>query len=206
VDFLADLRAHFRHDALRGCLFCHVHLPSGVALQINAGPRPPARLSERACCIAAKKPVQADFLRHIRFLALQKVDWYHAAMRRPTRQPKGTPMATSKTQTDYTDFAKRAFAPAARFNETLVGNIERVARFQYEVTGDLMQFALDQMHASVKAKDLPTLLAKQREIATKFAEKATARQQTLAEMAAESQASLAKWMEDAASVATGKAA
>jgi phasin family protein len=115
-------------------------------------------------------------------------------------------MATSKTPNDYTDFAKRAFAPAVRFNETLVGNIERAARFQYEVTGDLMQFALDQMHASVKAKDLPTLLAKQREIATKFAEKATARQQTLAEMAAESQASLAKWIEDAASVTTGKAA
>jgi phasin family protein len=140
------------------------------------------------------------------YIALQKDDWYHAAMQRPTRQPKGTPMATSKTTTDYTDFAKRAFAPAVRFNETLVGNIERVARFQYEVTGDLMQFALDQMHASVKAKDLPTLIAKQREIATKFAEKATVRQQTLAEMAAESQASLAKWMEDAASVATGKAA
>jgi phasin family protein len=115
-------------------------------------------------------------------------------------------MATSRPKTDYTDFAKRAFAPAARFNETLVGNIERVARFQYEVTGDLMQFALDQMHASVKAKDLPTLLAKQREIATKFAEKATVRQQALAEMAAESQASLAKWIEDAASVTTGKAA
>jgi len=115
-------------------------------------------------------------------------------------------MATSKTTTDYTDFARRAFAPAFRFNETLVGNIERVARFQYEVTGDLMQFALDQMHAGAKAKDLPTLLARQREIATKFAEKATVRQQSLAEMAAESQASLAKWMEDAASAATGKAA
>lgn len=116
-------------------------------------------------------------------------------------------MATSKsTGTDYNDFAKRAFAPAVRFNETLVGNIERVARFQYEVTGDLMQFALDQMYAGVKAKDLPTLLAKQREIATKFAEKAATRQQALAEMAAESQASLARWIEDAASVATGKAA
>jgi hypothetical protein len=28
MDFLADLRSHFRQDALRGCLFCHVHLPS----------------------------------------------------------------------------------------------------------------------------------------------------------------------------------
>ena len=79
--------------------------------------------------------------------------------------------ATRKT-TDYTDFAKRAFTPATRFNEVMVGNIERVARFQYELAGDLMQFALDQMNATVKAKDLPTLLSKQREIATKFAEKA----------------------------------
>ncbi len=115
-------------------------------------------------------------------------------------------MAATKMTTDYTDFAKRAFAPATRFNETLVGNIERVARFQYEVTGDLMQLALDQLHASVKAKDLPTLLARQREIATKFAEKATLRQQALAEMATESQASLAKWVEDASSFASGKAA
>ncbi len=115
-------------------------------------------------------------------------------------------MAATKTTTDYTDFAKRAFAPATRFNEVMVGNIERVARFQYELTGDLMQFALDQMNATVKAKDLPTLMAKQREIATKFAEKATARQQALAEMATESQAGLAKWIEDATSLASGKAA
>jgi phasin family protein len=106
-------------------------------------------------------------------------------------------MATTRTTTDYTDFAKRAFTPATRFNEVMVGNIERVARFQYELTGDLMQFALDQMNATVKAKDLPTLLSKQREIATKFAEKATTRQQALAEMATESQAGFARWIEDA---------
>jgi phasin family protein len=62
------------------------------------------------------------------------------------------------------------------------------------------------MHATVKAKDLPTLLSKQREIATKFAEKATSRQQALAEMASESQAGLAKWVEDATALASGKAA
>lgn len=115
-------------------------------------------------------------------------------------------MATAKTTTDYTDFAKRAFAPATRFNEVMVGNIERIARFQYELAGDLMQFSLDQLNATAKAKDLPTLLSKQREIATKFAEKATTRQQSLAEMATESQAGLAKWIEDATSLASGKAA
>jgi phasin family protein len=113
-------------------------------------------------------------------------------------------MAATKTTTDYTDYAKRAFAPATKMNEVMVGNIERVARFQYEVSGDLLQMALDQLNATVKAKDLPTLLAKQREIATKFAEKATARQQSLAEMASESQAGFAKWIEDASALASGK--
>ena len=59
---------------------------------------------------------------------------------------------------------------------------------------------------TVKAQDLPTLLSKQREIATKFAEKATTRQQALAEMATESQAGFARWIEDATSLAGGKAA
>jgi phasin family protein len=113
---------------------------------------------------------------------------------------------TTKKPSDYTDFAQRAFAPAARFNEVMVGNVERVARFQYELAGDLMQLALDQMNATVRARDLTTLLAQQREIATKFAEKGTQRQQALAEMASESQASLARWIEDATALATGKAA
>jgi phasin family protein len=115
-------------------------------------------------------------------------------------------MATTKTTTDYTDFAKRAFAPATRLNEVMVGNFERVARFQYEVAGDLMQLAIDQMNATVKAKDLPTLLSRQREIVTKFAEKATSRQQALAELATDSQAGLARWIEDASALATGTAA
>jgi phasin family protein len=115
-------------------------------------------------------------------------------------------MAATKTTTDYTDYAKRAFAPATKLNEVMVGNFERVARFQYEVSGDLLQLALDQLNATVKAKDLPTLLAKQRELVTKFAEKATVRQQSLAEMASESQASFAKLIEDATALATGKAA
>jgi phasin family protein len=119
-------------------------------------------------------------------------------------------MASAKTanssKTDLSDFAKRAFAPAQRFNELFVGNFERLARFQYELGGEVLQLALDQMNATVKAKDLPTLIAKQREITTKFAEKATQRQQALAEIASESQASLAKWIEDASALVSPKAA
>jgi phasin family protein len=113
---------------------------------------------------------------------------------------------TAKTQkTDTNDFAKRAFAPAIRFNEMFVGNVERVAKFQYELAGDLMELALEQMHATVKAKDLTTLMSQQREIATKFAEKSTKRQQAMAKLAADSQAGIASWFEEASAAATSKA-
>jgi phasin family protein len=116
---------------------------------------------------------------------------------------KEPPMAA---KTDYTDFAQRAFAPATRLNEMFVGNVERIAKFQYELTGDLMEFAFEQMNATVKAKDLTTLMAQQREIATKFGEKATQRQQALAKLAADSQAGMATWFEEASAAATGKTA
>jgi hypothetical protein len=123
-----------------------------------------------------------------------------------TTPKEPTAMATKNTTPDYTGLAKRAFEPAVRLNEVMVGNLERVARFQYELAGDLMQFGLDQLNATVKAKDLPTLLAKQREIATKFAEKSQTRQQALAELATESQAGVARWIEDATALVSGKAA
>ena len=43
---------------------------------------------------------------------------------------------STTTTTEYTDLAKRAFAPATRFNETMVAGVERIARFQYELAGE----------------------------------------------------------------------
>jgi len=104
----------------------------------------------------------------------------------------------------YTDFAKRAFAPAARLNETMFGNFEALARFQYDLAGDYMQLALDQMQATTKAKDLGSLVARQTEIASKFVEKQTQRQQAFARMATDAQARMAKVVEEAAT--TGRKA
>src|SRR5215203_6207510 len=103
---------------------------------------------------------------------------------------KDTPMAAKQ---GYTDFTKRAFAPATKLNETVVENVERLVKFQYQLAGDFMNFALEQLHATTNVSDLPTYFAGQREIATKFAETAQQRQQALAKMAADSQASFATW-------------
>jgi len=117
--------------------------------------------------------------------------------RKATR--KDVPMAIKVDDfSAYTDFAKRAFAPATRLNETVVGNFESLARFQYELAGDFMQLAIEQMQATVKANDLGALVARQSEIATKFVEKQTQRQQAFARMATDAQARVAKLVEESA--------
>jgi phasin family protein len=100
----------------------------------------------------------------------------------------------------YTDFAKRAMAPATRLNETVAGHVERLARFQYEVAGDWLQFAIEQMQATAKAKDFGALMTRQSEIASRFVDKATQRQQALAKLTTETQASLARWADEATAV------
>ncbi|HVN42046.1 MAG TPA: phasin family protein [Steroidobacteraceae bacterium] len=99
----------------------------------------------------------------------------------------------------YTDVAKRAFAPVTRLNETLAGNLERLARFQYELAGEFMQFGLDQLNAAVHARDLGTLLTRQADIANRFTETMAARQQSFARVATQAQASLAQWVEETTS-------
>lgn len=113
-------------------------------------------------------------------------------------------MAAKRTTTDCAGYARRAFEPAARLNEVVLGHVERVARFQYEWTGDLLQLGLDQLHATSTARDLPTLFAKQREIATRFSARAQERQQAFDALAADSQASFTGWFEETAASLTGK--
>jgi phasin family protein len=102
----------------------------------------------------------------------------------------------------YLELTRRAFAPAARLNELAARNIERLARFQYEIAGDWMQFGLEQMQAAVGAKDVGTLLARQAEIANQFAEKAARRQQDLAKISTDTQAGFASWVEEASAGVT----
>lgn len=115
-------------------------------------------------------------------------------------------MAARTRTTDFAGHVRRAFEPAARLNEVVLDNVERVARFHYELTGDLLQLGLDQLNAAARTRDLPTLLARQREIAHEFAAKAQGRQQAFVALATESQAGLARWIEDTTASVTGKPA
>lgn len=103
---------------------------------------------------------------------------------------------TSNDFTSYLDFAQRAAAPVTRLNELAVRNVERVARLQYDMAGDWMQFALAQMQAAVEAKDVATLLSRQAEVAGAFVEKVSRRQQDVARLSADVQADAARWFDE----------
>jgi phasin family protein len=138
-------------------------------------------------------------------VATQKIRLYTPRMKSKAAHKEPVMPVKIDDFSAYTDFAKRAFAPATRLNETVVGNLESLVRFQYDLAGDLMQLAIDQMQATVKAKDIGTLVARQSEIASKFVEKTAQRQQSFARIATEAQASVARLVEEA-TAASRKAA
>jgi phasin family protein len=104
--------------------------------------------------------------------------------------------------TAFMDASKKAFAPAVKFNELTLQGFERVARQQFAFAGEVLEFSLQQLQVATSAKDFNDLTAKQIELATQFAEKATQRSQDLVKLSTEHQAQLSKWFDQAVSEST----
>jgi phasin family protein len=120
-----------------------------------------------------------------------------AARRAPASQVSETAMATrSKDTHSYFEFAKTAFAPAARFKALVARNVEQSARLQYALLGDWMQLTLEQLNAVAKVEDFGSLASHQAQIANRYAEVSSRRTQELLKVATDSQAEFARWVED----------
>ena len=48
----------------------------------------------------------------------------------------------------FFDASKKAFAPAAKFNELTLQGFERVARQQFAFVGEMLEFSLQQLNAN----------------------------------------------------------
>jgi len=117
--------------------------------------------------------------------------------RAPVHQNLESQMPTrAKDSHAYFDFAKRAFAPASRFNALVARNIEQGARLQYALLGDWMQLTLDQLNAVSQVEDLGTLASRQAQMANRYAELTSRRTQELLKAATDVQAEFAKWVEE----------
>jgi phasin family protein len=109
-------------------------------------------------------------------------------------------MTTPFAVTDYVDFSKRMLAPALRFNEMTVKTLEQVARYQYEIAGDYLNFGIEQLQSVSKTKDVSELVSKQSELASNLVEKLTKRSQDFSKIAADAQAGLTKWVDETAAL------
>jgi hypothetical protein len=104
---------------------------------------------------------------------------------------------TSKDFNSYFDLQKRAFGPWLQFNEWSVKTFERAARQGYEAAGEALEFSIAQARATVGAKDVQQLAAKQAQLATEFFGRQTERTNEWLKFAATTQAEMGKWVESA---------
>jgi phasin family protein len=95
----------------------------------------------------------------------------------------------------FLDAGKKAFAPVVKFNELSVQSFERIARQQYAFAGEMLEFSLKQLQLTSTARDINDLTARQIELSTQFAERATQRSQDLIKASTEHQAQLSKWFD-----------
>jgi phasin family protein len=99
----------------------------------------------------------------------------------------------------FIDAGKKAMAPAVKFSELSLAGFERVARQQYAFAGEVLEFSLQQLQLASTARDLNDLAARQIELSTQFAERATQRSQDLIKLSSEHQAQLSKWFDQTVS-------
>jgi phasin family protein len=99
----------------------------------------------------------------------------------------------------FMDAGKKAWAPVVKLNELSAAAFERIARQQYAFVGEMLEFSLQQMQVASTARDFNDLTARQIELSTQFAERATQRSQDLIKLSSEHQAQLTKWFDQTVS-------
>jgi phasin family protein len=95
----------------------------------------------------------------------------------------------------FMDAGKKAFAPVVKFNELSMQSFERIARQQYAFAGEMLEYSLKQLQLTSTVRDINDLTARQIELSTQFAERATQRSQDLIKASTEHQAQLSKWFD-----------
>jgi phasin family protein len=88
------------------------------------------------------------------------------------------------------DTYRNAFAPAIHAQHEGLKALERMARYQYAVAGDYMEWSLSHAQALLAAKSPVEFAAKQAELSSKIGEQLRGRMQELTTITRESQSTL----------------
>jgi phasin family protein len=94
------------------------------------------------------------------------------------------------------DSYRDALAPVFRAQQEGLKSVERLARYQFAVAGDFLEWSLSQAKASVGPKSPADLLSEQTALNTQFSEKLRARGDELKQIATETQGVVSKWIDE----------
>jgi hypothetical protein len=83
----------------------------------------------------------------------------------------------------YIDFQREAFEPFRAFGDVAAQTFERIARQNYAVLGDYIEFAVDQAKLPTQVADVNDYIGKQMAHTRAFGEKLARRSQEYAEIA-----------------------
>jgi len=94
------------------------------------------------------------------------------------------------------DACRSAFAPVLRTQEECVKSMDRIARLQYAIAGDVLESSLAQAHVALDAKSPGDYLAKSTELGVKLGEKLRTRTQEVVSATVEAQSSVTRMAGD----------
>ena len=97
---------------------------------------------------------------------------------------------------------RNALAPALHAQQEGLKALDRLARYQYAVAGDYLEWSLAQAQALLGAKSPSEIAAKQSELGAKISEQLRGRVQELNAIAGEAQSTLGKLFTEASAKVT----
>ena len=99
--------------------------------------------------------------------------------------------------TTLLDTYRQAFAPVLSAQQNGFKTLERLARYQFAVAGDYMDWTLSLAKASVEPKSAADLAGQQTALNTSFSDKLRARAEEFTQIASETQGAVSEWLDDA---------
>jgi hypothetical protein len=94
------------------------------------------------------------------------------------------------------DHYRQAFAPVFAAQQTGLRTVERLARYQFAVCNDYLDWALSHAKAGAQPKPVAELVSQQTELNTAFGDKLRARAEEFTQIAAETHGTVSQWFDD----------
>jgi hypothetical protein len=104
-----------------------------------------------------------------------------------TSKPEDRDMTAKDPFAPFFNFNEGAFAPVARFNQLTAETFEQVARYQYELAGDLLEAGIEQVNLMTRLEKPEELIQAEMDLGQNLGKKLGKRSETFLKIATETQ-------------------